>query len=194
MSITKTNIVIIYIIALILITRVDNIISKKIISGLENKKENWGRNSNCYGYSVINSSSKIDKLKDFYVGKNLDKGFHVYLYTSKDVPYNHCATGTVVTNGFKIYSIERYLDSNFYGNNPNFRGYMCWTYKKCKEVRNQGDLVPKNKIEIIDSNIKHKNYKLCNYICRTVYQEEFGLCTYYLQKDNTYQCTYLADK
>lgn len=192
MSFSKKNIILVYIIVLILITKIDCLKSKNKI--FSSSKIKWSEEANCYGYVTEVKTSEDPNLKNFYLGKNQVNNLHVYLYVSPTAPVSKCKTDTVTDNNFKIYSYQPYKPDNFNNKEETYIGFMCWIYKTCKSARNNSAGVPETKKEIVDTDVRHKWYSYCNYICRSIYQEELGLCTFYKQNDNYYHCTYLVNK
>ena len=193
-SISNTKMFVLYIIALILVNSIYSLATKKTKTLKSNTV--WGDSANCYAYKVeqenLNPPSNRTDTR-ILLGINEVTEKLVYLYTQTERPTTECVFDTPVEYDFKIYSISKYVDSNFNYLNPNYSGYFCYTYKTCKEARNQGDPTPLGKLEVVSPDIISKWYSSCNYLCRSVYGEQKGRCTYNKQADGLYHCTYLVN-
>ena len=193
MSISKTNLITICFVALILIISIEFSESKKLSTQKENSE--WFAYSNCYSYKTQRLDAKADAAQDvFFLGRNKLTGKYVYLFTSVAKPSEVCKADTVGENGFKIHSVSSYNDKYFTNKATAFSGYFCWEYKICKDARNEGEVLAEGKVEVRDVTVNNENYTFCNYTCRAVYPSQWGRCTPQKQTDGKFHCTFVALK
>jgi len=171
-----------------------------IFSGLKVFKNNlqteekWSKNSRCY--AIDNFRDTSDHYHNLFIGKNQNTGMNVYaklididkdenLLISEIYPYKY--------NFYSIYYVSKSYFPEIRRNKYFFdhEYYFTLLYKTCTLVRNEGEGAPSGFQEKKDEILSFKYYNKCNYICRTVYNDERGLCIYEPKKDTSYTCTYI---
>jgi len=191
-------------------------ISTKAISKKLNKislEEKWGNSENCYIFNHIRTKNPNDYYRRGgygFLGKNLATNESVFILVTqgqsreeqikRNLPYNYYYYSQNSVNSYYLpeknnqrlsNQMYNYIDwERFYKFKNQY--FFAWFATTCNFVRNEGQITPVDKLEIIDENLVfEKDYKKCNYICRTIYLYHGGRCNIF---GNLSKCTYLIRK
>ncbi len=157
-------------------------------------KEKFSTKSNCYALDHFREYE--DHIDYLYIGKNQITGMFVFGRYRKIKKNEDSLKNNIYPNRYNYYSTYRVSKDYFpeiLRNKYFFKEkfYFSLLYKKCIFKRAKGEVVPSGFEEKKDENLRFWEVDKCNYICRTIYIDEKGLCISDKREDSDYTCTYL---